>query len=111
MKELYELGDDGLCPDAVAFSNLINVFMNCKNYDRAEDILWEMVNDFLLGNAKCKPRIRNLNTILVAYTKSLSPQAPEQAQGIVERWLRLNKTTRMDVKPDEYTYALLLKCW
>jgi hypothetical protein len=111
MKRLVELGDEGLIPDSVAYSNLINAIVNGQGYAQAAGILWEMVDDFLKGNAKCKPRVRNLNTILATWSKSNAPHAPEQAEDIVRSWLRLNETTEMDVKPDAYTYCLLLKCW
>jgi hypothetical protein len=111
MKQRCERGDEGLAPDCVAYSNLINSIVNGQGYSRAADILWEMVDDFLKGNSKCKPRIRNLNTILAVWSKSSAPYAAERAEEIVHRWLKLNKTTEMDIKPDGYTYCLLLKCW
>ncbi|GKY94783.1 hypothetical protein MPSEU_000443400 [Mayamaea pseudoterrestris] len=111
MKYRVEQGDEELAPDTITYSNLINVIANGQGYARAADILWEMVDEFLKGNAKCKPRVRNLNTILAVWSKSYAPYAPEQAHKIVLRWLHLNETTEMTVKPDAYSYCLLLKCW
>ena len=111
MKHYAQQGDEGLAPDSIAYSNLINVIASGQGYARAADILFEMVDDYLNGNAKCKPRVRNLNTILSVWSKSNAPYAPERAEEIVKHWLHLNKTTFMDVKPDEYSYSLLIKCW
>jgi hypothetical protein len=111
MKLLAAHGDEGLAPDSVAYSNLINAIVKGQGYARASDILWEMVDDFLNGNTKCMPRIRNLNTILSVWSKANAPYAPERAEEIIQRWLQLNQTTAMKVKPDPYSYSLLLKCW
>jgi pentatricopeptide repeat protein len=112
MKDRVHAGDKGLTPDCVTYSNLINAIINSPGYARAEDILWEMVDDFLQGNDICKPRIRTLNTVLAVWSKeNNAAYAPVRAEEMVNRWLRLNKTTELDVKPDKYTYCLLLKAW
>jgi len=111
MKQLYEDGDEGVKPDNIAYSNLINAIAKSDGFAHAEDLLWEMVDDYINGNDKCKPRIRNLNTILAVWSKSPVPYAAEKAEAIVQRWLTAMEVTKLDVAPDNYTYCLLLKCW
>lgn len=111
MKDKYDQGDKGMRPDNISYSNLINVYAKSNGFARAEEILWEMVDEFLKGNDSCKPKIRNLNTILAVWSKSTVPYAPERVEDLVRRWQRLVKTTKLDVPPDNYTYCLFLKCW
>jgi len=111
MKQRYESGDTNLQPDTIVYSNLINALSKSEGFTRAEDILWEMVDDYLNGNTLCKPRIRNLNTIVAVWSKSSAPHAAIRAENVVRRWLHAMETTKLDVPPDNYTYCLLLKCW
>jgi len=111
MKARFDDGDEKVRPDALTYSNLINAFVKNNGYERAEDLLWEMVDDYLKGNEDCKPPIRTLNTLLAAWSNSIVSYAAERAENMVFRWLKILESTDLDVKPDMYTYNLLLKCW
>lgn len=111
MKRRYEAGDNDLRPDVLAYSNLINAITSSGGFAHAEDILWEMVDDYIKGNESCAPQIRNVNSILAAWSKATAPYAPERAEEIVRRWLRLNESNDINAKPDSYTYCLVIKCW
>ena len=112
MKERFHQGYQRLCPDAIAYSNLLNIFTKgSETHTRAEAILWEMVQDYLSGNQSAKPRIRNFNTVLAMWSKSKASHAPDRAHYIVLRLLGLNGSNTLDVTPDPYTYSLLLKTW
>jgi pentatricopeptide repeat protein len=110
MLDRFYNGDEDLLPDTIAYSNLINVFD--KDGARAEGILWEMVDHFLKGNVSCKPTTRNFNTVLAVWSTSTDPLAPIHSEAIVRRWLNLIASTNLkNVKPDNYSYCLLLKSW
>jgi pentatricopeptide repeat protein len=111
MKRRYEAGDNDLRPDVLAYSNLMNAITNSGGFAHAEDILWEMVDEYIKGNESCKPQIRNVNSILAGWAKATAPYAPERAEEIVRRWLRLNESNDISALPDSYTYCLVLKCW
>jgi len=112
MNDRYRAGDVHLRPDKIAYSNLMNAYAASKHsYARAEDILWEMVQDFLNGNEMAKPLVRSFNTVLAIWSKSEASHAPERAEAVLHRLHQLNKTKALDVKPDKYSYSLLLKSW
>ena len=111
MKARFEDGDEYLRPDHVAYSNLINAFAKGDGFVHAEKLLWEMVDDYLNGNDACKPRIRNLNTIIACWSRVSARHSPENAERIVGRWIRVTEETKLDTYPDSYTFSLLLKCW
>jgi hypothetical protein len=111
MKHRFEQGDVSLRPDALLYSNLINAVSNGGGLAHAEDLLWEMVDEYLKGNELCEPRIRHLNTILAVWSRSHAPYAPERAEELLRRWLCLNDEGVLEVEPDNWTYSLVLKCW
>lgn len=113
MKKRFEAGDDSLKPDKMAYSNLMNAHINNKTtYNRAEDILWEMVDDYRSGNINAKPCTRNFNTVLAMWSKTpWDSEAPERSEELISRLLDLSKAGVLDVQPDKYTYSLLLKTW
>ncbi|GAX22657.1 hypothetical protein FisN_17Lh150 [Fistulifera solaris] len=98
--------------DAIAYSNLLNIFTkNPSTHKRAEQLLWEMVSDYKGGNKKAKPHTRNFNTVLAMWAKSNDPESARRAQLVVERLIQFQDEGTLHVKPDEYTYSLLLKNW
>jgi hypothetical protein len=98
--------------DAIAYSNLLNIFTkNPSTHKRAEHLLWEMVLDYKGGNKKAKPHTRNFNTVLAMWAKSNDPESARRAQLVVERLIQFQDEGTLHVKPDEYTYSLLLKNW
>jgi pentatricopeptide repeat protein len=111
MKTRYESGDVGLRPDRLAYCNMINAASNSGGFLYAEQLLWEMVDEYLKGNATCKPCARSFNTILSVWSKSSATYAPERAEELVRRWIRLNDKGLLDIEPDGWSYSLVLKCW
>jgi pentatricopeptide repeat protein len=112
MESRYMAGESGLQPDAILYSNVINIFTkNTATHNRAEELLWGMVHDFLTGNKFAEPKIRNFNTIMAMWSKSTEDIAPYKAQTIVLRMLEFCKENILNIAPDSYTYCLLLKTW
>lgn len=110
MKKRYEEGNKNLRPDCISYSIVMNTFAQEAMYKEAEDLLWEMTDDFLSGNDSAKPRTRNFNTIVAMYANGAD--APERAEAVVHRFRELASTGALNgSQPDEYTYSLLLKSW
>jgi hypothetical protein len=110
MKQRFEKGNKDLRPDCISYSIVMNTFAQETKYKEAEDLLWEMTDDFLSGNASAKPRTRNFNTIVAMYANNAD--APERAEAVVHRFRELASTGALSgAQPDEYTYSLLLKSW
>ena len=111
MIDRFQNGDQGMRPDTVAYSNLLNAIAKPNQTERAEAIVWEMVDEFLKGNVSCKPTTRNFNTVLAMWSTSCKPDAPLHCENMVRRWLKLYETSIIDIKPDKFSYGLLLKTW
>jgi len=62
MKQRHLSGDAALRPDCICYSIILNTFAQEGKVVQAEDLLFEMVDDFLEGNDSAKPRTRNFNT-------------------------------------------------
>lgn len=111
MKERFLNGEEGLRPDCICYSIVLNTFAQESKTKEAEALLWEMVDDFLSGNDSAAPRTRNFNTIMAMYARSDQPDAPERAEGVLFRFRELCDKGVIENRPDAYTYSLLLKTW
>lgn len=61
MKAQFLEGDEAMRPDCISYSILLNTFAQKMQIEAAEDMLWEMVEDYLDGNKAAEPRTRKLN--------------------------------------------------
>jgi hypothetical protein len=104
-------GDESLRPDATAYSSVLNAYIGGPNAPRAEDILLEMVSDYLNGNNSAKPCLRHFNVVVTVWSKTESPHAPERAESILHRMHELYNVGALDFKPNSYSYSLMLKSW
>jgi hypothetical protein len=111
MLTLFRDGDETLRPDAAAYSRVIHAYIGGPNAPRAEDIFWEMVSDYLNGNNSAKPSLRILNNVVAVWSTMESSHAPERAESILHRIHELYNAGTLDVKPNSYTYSLMLKSW
>ena len=114
MKTRFLNGDDDLRPENFCYSFILNAFVDESKIEAAEDLLWEMVDDFLDGNDRAKPRIRDLNTILAMYACSGTEDAAARAECVVSRFRELHDTGALRLSPDGYTIlwlSRLLKTW
>jgi hypothetical protein len=60
MKARFLEGDEAMRPDCISYSILLNTYAQKLQIDAAEEMLWEMVDDFLNGNDAAEPRTRKL---------------------------------------------------
>lgn len=61
MKARFLEGDESMRPDCISYSILLNTYAQKLQIKEAEEMLWEMVDDFLGGNAAAQPRTRKHN--------------------------------------------------
>jgi hypothetical protein len=111
MMTRFQGGDESLRPDDVAYTNVLHAYIGGTNAPRAEDILWEMVGDYLNGNNSAKPSLRLCNAVLSVWSVTEAPHAPERAEAMINRIHELCNAGALDFKPNSYTYSLMLKSW
>jgi hypothetical protein len=59
MKNRFNEGDESMRPDCLSYSLLLNTYAKKMMTDKAENVLWEMVDDFVIhGNIAAEPRTR-----------------------------------------------------
>jgi pentatricopeptide repeat protein len=58
MKARYLEGDEAMRPDCISYSILLNSYAQKLQIEQAEEMLWEMVDDCVSGNAAAQPRTR-----------------------------------------------------
>jgi hypothetical protein len=58
MKVRYLSGDEAMRPDCLVYSIILNIYAQKLQIEQAEEMLWEMVADFVSGNAAAQPETR-----------------------------------------------------
>ena len=58
MKARFLEGDEAMRPDCISYSILLNTYAQKLQIEAAENMLWEMVEDYLNGNKAAEPRTR-----------------------------------------------------
>lgn len=104
-----ELKDDSslfLSPNA--YSSLNKSVLMEDNVDLAVDLLWEVVDKDLQRKGS-PPCIQDVNNILDAWYKSAKCDAAGGVFKLVQHWVRVVRTTPLQVKPNKQTYWLLLR--
>ena len=90
----------------------INEAAQLGNTTLAESLLKEMHEEYnRTRNETLKPQILVFSMILNAWAKSGSKQAPQRAEGILEKMWELHEKHEFDTKPDVVSYSSVMSCW
>ena len=71
MKDRFLGGEVTLCPDSVSYTLTLNSYTLAIEMAAAEGMLFEMVDDFLTGNAAAEPKLRKLKMRRRSLTKRI----------------------------------------
>ena len=71
-----------------------------------------MYNDSVNRNEPAKSDVLSFNTVLDAWSKSASPEAPQRAEQILFRMLKHFESGELDTKkPNDVWYMTVINCW
>lgn len=97
--------DEDTPPDKITYTTIMNGFARSGEVRRAGEILQQMYNEYLQGNAVLAPDLRTFNTVLGAYAKSDLPDAPDQAETFLYDMRKLCDQGLLNIQPDAYTIS------
>lgn len=98
-------------PNTASYNILINTHAKVGNAERAEMISMNMYDMFMNDISKAKPDIFTFNSVLTAWSRSKTPNAPERAESILKHMKELTNAGVLEVKPDALSYASVINCW
>jgi pentatricopeptide repeat protein len=97
-------------PNVIMYASVISAWAKAGNPDRAELILKNMYEDYMLnGNAKVQPNNWAFNNVMFAWSKSTSPHAVESAEALLRKMIELNENGVLDSRPDAASYNILIQ--
>jgi hypothetical protein len=79
---------------------------------KAEALLDEMHDAFVNGNEESvQLNVRSFASALDAWSKSGSPEAPQQAKQILARTCHHSESGELDAKPNIVSHTTWIECW
>jgi hypothetical protein len=96
---------------AKLYSALLDSLKETGNGEQADIVFSQMISDVLSGNAQAMPTVATLNSLMTAWARSRSADAPLRAEALLERMKQLHEDEGWDLVPDVTTYNVILNCW
>lgn len=112
MKEQYQDGDCGACPDVIKYTTCISALAKCGHAERAESLLREMCEDFLGGNQKAKPNSKLFEIVLNSWTGEYgrSNSDPQRAERLLKHMWDLHSSQKFrNIQPRSAVYVRIIK--
>ena len=78
---------------------------------RAEEILDAMQQRYMDGVDGIKPKVEAFNLVLMAYSRSVLPDAPQKALQVLEKLHKWNTSGATDIAPNKESYATVLRAF
>jgi pentatricopeptide repeat protein len=113
-QELFQKGEEDCRLNSRSYTAVLDAFARRGQSESAEAILEEMCKDFANGNRNAKPDVVAYTTVLSAWSRSQSRNAPERAEAILSRMWELYKSNTgggQPVKPNVVSYTGVIDCW
>ena len=112
MQEQYEAGNESVKPNFVSYNTIITAWSRCheisKAGDRADNILRRMEAVFEAGDVTVKPVRHTYNGVISAYARSGDESAPEKAEMVLDRLVKLGDTS---VTPNEISFNMVIAAY
>eukprot|EP00586_Coscinodiscus_wailesii_P020303 CAMPEP_0172502528 /NCGR_PEP_ID=MMETSP1066-20121228/160963_1 /TAXON_ID=671091 /ORGANISM="Coscinodiscus wailesii, Strain CCMP2513" /LENGTH=575 /DNA_ID=CAMNT_0013277823 /DNA_START=136 /DNA_END=1860 /DNA_ORIENTATION=- len=111
MKDLYEKGDEGLKPTSASYNTVISAWAKVGNAARAEELLWEMENEFeRTGDKTVEPNLKTFNSVINAWAKSRDVNAAYRAEQILTNMTSIS-ATNPSLTPDVTSFSTVINAW
>jgi pentatricopeptide repeat protein len=114
MERRYKAGDLTCRPNTILYTVAIKACLRANDCKRAEDVLRRMEQQAdLTSNSDdpVRPNIRTYAEFLLFYSKLGTPGAAERTTQIHNHMRTLSQTSDPSLKPNEYTYNIVLNGW
>lgn len=120
MEKQSQAGNSSVKPDTTSYTTAINAWARKGDARRAEALMQRVfvgLNDdndddrHPQGRNVVKPGIQTFNAVLAAWFRSGEFDAPERAESVLKRMLKLSDSGKIDFQPDIVSYNTVLNCW
>jgi len=108
LKEKYNSGEASMRPAESNYKVAIDAFARIGQPERAEEIWYEMLQDFLSGNSDAKPGSESCVAVIAAWLTSNAPEAMQRALDLIDRIAEVDRSDAIELKIDLNDYYLLL---
>jgi hypothetical protein len=104
---------DDFYPSYVLYNAVMHAWARRGQAERAQTLLHHMCRAYLEGTNKyCLPDVSSFSTVILAWSKSGLPVAPEQAEKLLQQMQEFYEATGLEsVQPNTQTLTSVLDCW
>jgi pentatricopeptide repeat protein len=101
-----------LTPDMQSWTSLVHAYANAGKAEHAERILERVCEKYYQQDtAMSRPTVQLITTVMTAWAKSETSEAPEMARRLLDRMTRLSEADDLSGSIDVVCYNTLLDAW
>ena len=106
---LKEMKRRNVKPNAKTYFSALALLARAGRGKEAQEILEAAIQEYLDGNNDIRPSNVWFNSVMDAWAKSRSPDAPNRAGAVLSKMLELSD--QLKTRPDVISYNILIDCW
>ncbi|GKY94447.1 hypothetical protein MPSEU_000410600 [Mayamaea pseudoterrestris] len=112
MRAQYLAGDESMRPTANIYNALLEGMKQAGDGKGADRVFARMMDDYhRCGNVRARPNTYSFQSIMTAWARSKSPDAPLRAEALLTQMEDLHERLGWDCKPTSVAFASVLNCW
>uniref|UniRef100_A0A7S4APZ8 Pentacotripeptide-repeat region of PRORP domain-containing protein n=2 Tax=Pseudo-nitzschia australis TaxID=44445 RepID=A0A7S4APZ8_9STRA len=104
-------GNEDVCPNGITYASVLDAYARWGDVDGAMEVWETMKEDYKSGNEEARPVVYMYTILIKAWAKSVHPNAPQEAEKLLQEVLDLYARGELEEGPNNFTYGTLINCW
>ena len=93
------------------YTAMLDSLKEIGDAEQADAVFQDMLEDVKAGNSDAVPTMETFHTLMTAWARSRSADAPLRAEALLDRMKELHDEEGLSLEPQVMTYNIILNCW